>query len=200
MPPTPRCCDAGTLGARHGSLAAATQRRQAGSARRRREGTCARARVQALPARRWLHTSLHSSVIFRSAAQRIGAQPLVPEKVVADIEEQYKGVPSVKGMSSWFSGWGQGLGLSGGLSGLGLAKSIITIGGRQVRLQRVLAEGGYAVVFAGQDVSTGEGLAVKRIIAVRISMFVAWLLHLEEGAQNLLSVHAGMPIHHRRSL
>ena len=41
----------------------------------------------------------------------------------------------------------------------------IPFGERRIKLLRVLAEGGYAVVFEGQDTNTGEVYAVKRIIA-----------------------------------
>jgi len=64
----------------------------------------------------------------------------------------------------------------------------IAIGGRNVRIQRVLAEGGYAVVFEGHDTATREGFAVKRIIAPDAET--------QERAEQEITVHARMRHEH----
>ena len=63
---------------------------------------------------------------------------------------------------SFFAAMAWLFGSSGSAEGVG---QTVAFGKRRVKLQRQLAEGGYAVVFEGADARTRERFAVKRIIA-----------------------------------
>lgn len=42
---------------------------------------------------------------------------------------------------------------------------VLSIGGRQLKLQRVLAQGGHATIFEARDTSSGEAFVVKQALA-----------------------------------
>ena len=82
---------------------------------------------------------------------------------------------------AWF------FGSSGSAEGVG---QTIAFGKRRVKLQRQLAEGGYAVVFEGVDARTRERFAVKRIITADEES--------RERAEHEVAIHErlGCEVHH----